>query len=486
MSDDFNNIGINGTQPSEIKSEPAAEPVIDPQQTASYNKYPSSNSYSFHSENADHSKPKKRNPVLKGIAFVLCLAIVGVGSIQGYRIYQDHNGKNGFSEFDNEKQSATQRTTADEDDEETVEASKNNEPSPSLIELAAREDSKPIPDIVDDIMPSVVGVSATFEFTTQSYSMFGWGTGTPEAQELTGRGTGIIFSEDGYIVTNAHCIYDDSTQYNAGEAIEVSVRFSDESEHKAKIIAYDTDSDIAVLKVNEVGLKPAVFGDSDDLRVGELVIAVGNPLGFNLFGSVTSGIISALNRKININDKQMNLIQTDAPINSGNSGGPLLNSCGQVIGINSAKMSSSYGMESSIEGLGFAIPIDEAKTIIDDLINYNYVTGRPQLGISTVDVSELDSRRYNIPLGAYIVNIIKDGAAEKAGLKVNDIIIDINGETINSTTQLSSVKNKYKAGDTITITVFRGGEDLEFELTLTEEKSNNKADSNKNNYIPVN
>ena len=214
------------------------------------------------------------------------------------------------------------------------------------------------------------------------------------------------------------------------------------------------------------------------------MIAVGNPLGFDLFGSVTCGIVSALNRKISINDKEMNLIQTDAAINSGNSGGPLLNSCGQVIGINSAKMSSSYG-SASVEGLGFAIPIDNAKQIIDDLIHYNYVKGRPQLGISTVDVTESDSRRYNIPMGAYVAVVDSGSAAEKAGIKVRDIIIDFNGDTIGSTTQLNSAKNKYKAGDTVEVTVNRNGKDIKLTVKLQEDQSNKSA-SGADRFAPSN
>jgi len=439
-------------------------------------------SFAYVSENSGSSRKQRRHPVLKACAFVLCLAIVGVGSVQGYRIYQDHKDKNGFSEFNDDGNKNVTKLSAVDDDED--DDNEDDGPLPSMIELAAREDAKPIPDIVEDIMPSVVGVSATFEYTVSSYDFFGWGMGNSSQQEMVGRGTGIIFSEDGYIVTNAHCIYDDSTTYHAGEALEVSVRFSDQSEHDAKIIAYDTDTDIAVLKVDESGLKPATFGDSNDLRVGELVIAVGNPLGFDLFGSVTSGIVSALNRKISINDKEMNLIQTDAAINSGNSGGPLLNSCGQVIGINSAKMSSSYG-SASVEGLGFAIPIDDAKQIIDDLIHYNYVKGRPQLGISTVDVTESDSRRYNIPMGAYVAVVDSGSAAEKAGIKVRDIIIDINGDTIGSTTQLNTVKNKYKAGDTIDVTVNRNGKDITLKVKLQEDQSN-KAASGADRFAPSN
>lgn len=485
MTDEINNNEIP-------KSDPAGSPINNggsyptgnPYNTqAQYNAAPQKygSSFAYVSENSAPSRKQRRHPVLKACAFVLCLAIVGVGSIQGYRIYQDHKDKNGFSEF-SESGSKKSSSTFDADDE--GEDNNDDGPLPSMIELAAREDAKPIPDIVEDIMPSVVGVSATFEYTVNSYDFFGWGMGNSSQQEMVGRGTGIIFSEDGYIVTNAHCVYDDSSTYHAGEALEVSVRFSDQTEHDAKIIAYDTDTDIAVLKVDESGLKPATFGDSNNLRVGELVIAVGNPLGFDLFGSVTCGIVSALNRKISINDKEMNLIQTDAAINSGNSGGPLLNSCGQVIGINSAKMSSSYG-SASVEGLGFAIPIDNAKQIIDDLIHYNYVKGRPQLGISTVDVTESDSRRYNIPMGAYVAVVDSGSAAEKAGIKVRDIIIDFNGDTIGSTTQLNSAKNKYKAGDTVEVTVNRNGKDIKLTVKLQEDQSNKSA-SGADRFAPSN
>ena len=204
------------------------------------------------------------------------------------------------------------------------------------------------------------------------------------------------------------------------------------------------------------------------LEVGELVIAIGNPLGFDLFGSVTSGIVSALNREISINEKQMKLIQTDAAINSGNSGGPLLNSCGQVIGINSAKMSSNYSSSASIEGLGFAIPISEAKNIIDDLISYGYVTGKPQIGISCVDVDELYSRYYNIPQGIWVREVEEGSAAEKAGIKVGDVIIGIEGEAVSSIKEMNEIKNKYKAGDEITLTISRSNEDIEIKLVLQE------------------
>ncbi|MBQ8960743.1 MAG: trypsin-like peptidase domain-containing protein [Ruminococcus sp.] len=423
---------------------------------------------SYSSESVKPKKPNKHRG-LKAVAILLCVAIIGATGWQVHKFMND-------TKLDYTEPASEEDRPANADLREPAPKDSGKKPSgeelPSLIQIAAREDAKYLPDIVDEIEPSVVGISSTFEFT-QTYNSWGWMGIQPEetTQQAVGTGTGIIMTEDGYIVTNAHVIYDDS-EYKAGKAIEVSVLLSDESKYDAKIIAYDTETDLAVLKIDETKLTPAVFGDSDDLRVGELVIAVGNPLGFELFGTVTSGIVSALNRQISINDKEMTLIQTDAAINNGNSGGPLLNSCGQVIGINSAKLSSSYGSnQATIEGLGFAIPINEAKVIIDDLINYSYVTGRPQIGISTSDVTEAYAAYLGMPMGVLVQSIQEDSAAEKAGMKKGDIIIDIEGTPIKTGQELNKVKNQYKAGDTITITVYRSGEDIELEVTLQEARN---------------
>ncbi|SHM26528.1 S1C family serine protease [Ruminococcus flavefaciens] len=426
-----------------------------------FNSDSNSGSYSYTSENSKKKCNKNIHLLMKGAAAVLAVIILGAGTVQIYKFLSDTREELVELSGDPSAKSVSK---------EIEQTDKKIEELPSLIELASRTDAKPLPDIVDSIMPSVVGVASTFEFEQQqSFSMWGWNT-QPVMRQAIATGTGFIISEDGYIVTNSHVVYD--TQYNAGKAIEVSVLFSDETEHEANIVAFDPDTDIAVLKVNEKGLKPAVLGDSDELRVGELVIAVGNPLGFDLFGTVTSGIVSALNRKIDINEKKMNLIQTDAAINSGNSGGPLLNSCGQVIGINSAKMSSSYSSSSaSVEGLCFAIPMKEAKVIIDDLINYRYVTGRPQIGINTTDIDEIQARFYNIPMGVLVRAIQEGSAADLAGLKVGDVIIDIEGETVTTAKEFNEVKNKYKAGDVITLTVSRDGRDVKIKVTLQEQKA---------------
>lgn len=444
---------------------------------------PIENSYSYtysaDEHDTDGAKPKKKKRgFLKAVAFILCMAIVGTGSVKGYQYFEKHDSKLSVMVNDDKKSDKEQSESSDKSDETKASdesstnsaSSKKDSQLPSLIDLASRDDAKSVPDIVEEAMPSVVGIASTFEYKSNSNSAFSWGWGsssTPESNEIKGTGTGIVMTADGYIITNAHVIYDDS-EYQCGKAVDVSVVFSDKSELEAKIVGYDTESDIAVLKVDADNLTPATFGNSDELEVGELVIAIGNPLGFDLFGSVTSGIVSALNREISINEKQMKLIQTDAAINSGNSGGPLLNSCGQVIGINSAKMSSNYSSSASIEGLGFAIPISEAKNIIDDLISYGYVTGKPQIGISCVDVDELYSRYYNIPQGIWVREVEEGSAAEKAGIKVGDVIIGIEGEAVSSIKEMNEIKNKYKAGDEITLTISRSNEDIEIKLVLQE------------------
>lgn len=428
------------------------------------------NSYSYSSNSEISEKPKKKRTFLKTVAFIMSLVVVGAGSVQVYKYMEkspkvstieDSNSESSENNVSDESNSEKENSIANQINSSDSESSK----LPSLFELASRKDSVPIPDIVENAMPSVVGVSATFEYVSQSYDMWGFGAPTNQSREINGTGTGIIMTSDGYIITNAHVVYDTS-EYKCGLATSVNVVLSDETEYEAKVMGYDVETDIAVLKIDAKNLTAAEFGDSSDLRVGELVIAIGNPLGFELFGSVTSGIVSAVNREITVNEKQMNLIQIDAAINSGNSGGPLLNSCGQVIGINSAKMSSGYGSGSSVEGLGFAIPISEARSIIDDLINYGYVTGRPQIGIQTQDVSDTISRFYNIPVGVYVVKVNEGSSAEFAGIKEGDVIIGAQGEPVKNLDELNEIKKQYKAGDEITLTISRQGEDEDIEISL--------------------
>lgn len=438
----------------------------------SYNDYTSETS-SFYSENVPPQKPKKSNDHkgLKFLALILCLCIVSAGSVQIYKFMDDSR----LTFADDPEAESPRNTEKNNSGSETQgeDAYKAPQPNklPGLFEIASRTDAKSLPDIVDEIMPSVVGITSTFEITEQ-YSSWGWGfQGETRTHDSVMSGTGIVMTEDGYIVTNAHVIY--TKNYNAGEAKSVSVLFSDKSEYDAKIIAFDLETDIAVLKIDETGFTPAVFGDSDELRVGELVIAVGNPLGFELFGSVTSGIVSALNREISINEKNMTLIQTDAAINEGNSGGPLLNTCGQVIGINSAKMSSNYG-SATVEGLGFAIPINDAKAIIDDLINNGYVTGRPQIGITAVDIDETYSNYLGLPMGIYVRTVAEGSAAEEAGIRMGDVIIGVNDEAVSTMEELNAIKNQYTAGDVINLKIYRDSEDIDIQLTLHDANAEMK------------
>lgn len=428
------------------------------------------NYYSDPNGGDPNKKPKKKHTGLKVAAFVLAMVLVSGGSIGVYEGICSSNADNSSSIVASNDSSAAESSTGDSS------SSKKSDSSQSWIQLASTNGSMSVADIVKKVTPSVVGVQSTFSSSNGSNNnpmngyggFFGYGSqGNNGSQGMTGVGTGIIMSKDGYIVTNAHVIYDD--EYGYGEASSVQIQMSDEeTTYDARIVAYDKEADIAVLKIDADNLTPAEFGDSSSCEVGEMVVAIGNPLGLQFQNTVTCGIISALDRKVTINDNTMTLIQTDTAINNGNSGGPLINSSGQVIGINSAKMSSTYSGEATVEGIGFAIPMSEAKSIVDDLINYGYVTGRPQLGISCQDVTEAVSQAYNIPVGAYIFSVTAGGAADQAGLQPGDVITGIQDQTISTTEELNAVKNQYKAGDTITLTYVRAGETKKVDVTLAE------------------
>ena len=428
------------------------------------------NYYSDPNGGDPNKKPKKKHTGLKVAAFVLAMVLVSGGSIGVYEGIRSSNADNSSSIVASNDSSAAESSTGDSS------SSKKSDSSQSWIQLASTNGSMSVADIVKKVTPSVVGVQSTFSSSNGSNNnpmngyggFFGYGSqGNNGSQGMTGVGTGIIMSKDGYIVTNAHVIYDD--EYGYGEASSVQIQMSDEeTTYDARIVAYDKEADIAVLKIDADNLTPAEFGDSSSCEVGEMVVAIGNPLGLQFQNTVTCGIISALDRKVTINDNTMTLIQTDTAINNGNSGGPLINSSGQVIGINSAKMSSTYSGEATVEGIGFAIPMSEAKSIVDDLINYGYVTGRPQLGISCQDVTEAVSQAYNIPVGAYIFSVTAGGAADQAGLQPGDVITGMQDQTISTTEELNAVKNQYKAGDTITLTYVRAGETKKVDVTLAE------------------
>lgn len=394
----------------------------------------------------DNSQKPKKHTLRKVSAFLMAMVLVSGGSIAVYR------------------EVAENPVSAVETDSKSESGSKSSVSADnvSLIKTAGNSgEVLSTEEIVQKVLPSVVGVESQFTVTESGYY---YGFGMP-SNSATGTGTGVVITEDGYIVTNAHVIYD--SEHGAGLADSIKVHMDDDESYDAEVVGYDTDCDLAVLKIDADGLTPAEFGDSDSLMLGESVIAIGNPLGFDLRNTVTSGIVSGLNRNITINDKSMNLIQTDTAINSGNSGGPLINKKGQVIGINSSKMSSGYG-DASIEGIGFAIPSNETSSIIDDLMQYGYVTGKPQLGISCQDVTESISRMYNMPVGVYITEVSEDSAAEKAGLQSGDIIVAVDGKDVETAEALNAQKNTHTAGDTVEITYIRGGKEKTVDITLDE------------------
>lgn len=275
-------------------------------------------------------------------------------------------------------------------------------------------------------------------------------------------GTGFVITADGYVLTNYHVI--ESAQKRG---YKISVLFKDKSSFEAKVVGFDEDNDVAVLKIDASGLSPVTIGNSDDIAVGDSVFAIGNPLG-ELDFSMTSGRVSALDRSITTEqgDAAINMFQFDAAINSGNSGGPVYNESGEVIGIATAKVGSS-----GVEGLGFAIPINDAADIANELITKGYVSGRAYMGVDIDNrYTSVYAQYYNMPEGAYVYNVESGGCAEKSGIAAGDIITAVGGEVIGSYSDLNAAVKNFKAGQSTEIVVYRGGEYETLSITFDESK----------------
>ena len=311
------------------------------------------------------------------------------------------------------------------------------------------------------ILPSIVGIKVEYNVNSL-ISMFGRQTQATTAQAS---GSGIIISEDGYILTNNHIVSTSSEEsyYEVSEATKVTVTlFGDETEYEAQIIGTDEQTDLAVIKIDKTGLTKAEFADSDNIKVGEFAMAVGNPLG--LESTITCGVVSAVNREVTDSDgKTYTLIQTDAAINAGNSGGALVNSQGQVIGINTLKLEGT-----GIEGMGFAIPINSTEDITSQLIQYSKVK-RPYIGITGMDLDEETAKANNLVVGVYVKAIDDFSAAEKAGLKIGDVIIEADGQKITTMDELNEIKNSHQIGDEMTVKVNRNGEERDLTISLGEQ-----------------
>ena len=285
-------------------------------------------------------------------------------------------------------------------------------------------------------------------------------------QEANEEGSGIIYSADGYIVTNYHVI--ESAVKDNSATITVTFANSEDSV-EASIVGYDEPTDLAVIKIEKEGLVAAEFGKSSELQVGDLAVAIGNPLGQEFAGSVTVGYISALNRKLTTSGRTYKLVQTDAAINPGNSGGALVNSQGQVIGINTVKVGASL-TGTSVEGLGFAIPSDDAVEIIDKLIKDKKIV-RPYIGISGINVDQATAKRNDISEGIYVAQVLQNSPASKAGIEKGDIITGIEGKDIKTMEELNEIKNTKNVGDKITLKVKRKNEEKEIKVTLGSDDS---------------
>ena len=307
-------------------------------------------------------------------------------------------------------------------------------------------------------------VNSTVGITTSITTNF-WGYKTTSAAS----GSGFVFSDDGYILTNYHVVEDSNS---------ITVALYNGTTHDAKLIGYDESNDVAVLKIEAENLTPVVLGNSDNLNVGDDVVAIGNPLGELTF-SLTSGAISAKDRAITMSSgNTMQLMQTDCAINSGNSGGALFNMYGEVIGITNAKYSSNSSSEASIDNIGFAIPINKARSIAESIIEKGYVS-KPYIGVSVTTVST-ETQSYGLPQGAAVKEVTKGGPAETAGLQANDIITHVNETEIADHTELVTIINNSAVGDTLKLTVYRKGKTMEISITVGEQiQSATEQDENK-------
>lgn len=426
-------------------------------------------------QNANPHNQQRRTPawmkfVSVGLAGVLVGSIVAVGALESKNSRQLEAAQEQIEQLRQELAAAA--NLSEESLSDLLSATSNTQP-------VSGASGEPVVAIANACQPSIVGVTTMID-QSKLYSgnynnfynyFFGFDQGGQNGQTNNSEptyvdysfGSGVILSQDGYIVTNHHVI---------DGADKIRVTFSDGSEAQATLIGSDEYSDIALLKLDEGNdaLVPAVIGDSDAVNVGEMVVAIGNPLGVELMGTLTMGVVSATNREIDLEDgRTMDTIQTDAAINSGNSGGGLFNANGELIGITTMKISASSSTSSaSVEGLGFAIPINEALTIIDSLKQTGKVE-RPTLGITAANFTKEYADMYSLEAGIYISEVTEGSAAEKAGLQRMDIITHFNGTRITTKEELQNMLNKSSFGQTVTLTVIRDAQSIDVQVTFEKE-----------------
>lgn len=314
--------------------------------------------------------------------------------------------------------------------------------SPASVENIRQEGALSLQEIYERNFPSTVSISCVL------------------TNGSTNGGSGVILSEDGYLVTNAHVV---------SGASSMIVRLSDNREYAASLVGMDDVSDLAVLKIQAEGLSAAQFGDSGALRVGDSVCAIGDPLGIEFRGTFTDGIISAINRDVVMDGRVMNLIQTNAALNSGSSGGPLINCYGQVVGINVMKI-GTFTNAAGVEGLGFAIPSSTVKEVVEQLLSQGYVSGRPTLGIHGELLSSFYQHYYQLPAGLYVNSVDAGSPAERAGIGPGDILLYVDENPITTMDSLINVLSGYQIGDNVNTIVYRGGQQYNISMNLAESK----------------
>jgi serine protease Do len=383
---------------------------------------------------------KKSHPILLAAAFLVVAVLVGAGA-GTLRSLTLEDETQTWTEGDPSESGTTEAETAETEEEEAQCYLERAELTDQVqMELVGQEGLEELSyeEIYADNINSVVSLRC----------YLGDGTGCT--------GTGIILSEDGYLVTNEHVIE---------SAEECVVVLQDDTTYEAQLVGMDEESDLAVLKIDAHGLTPAVFGDAEEMVVGNACVAIGNPLGETFRGTMTTGIISALNRNVSVSGHYMTLIQTDCAINSGNSGGPLINLYGQVIGICNMKMMST---STTVEGLGFAIPTNTVKTIVNKLLSQGEVV-RAMLGITAYNLDQSQCRSYGIDGGIMVVQVSSEADAYAKGIRNGDVIIAANGIPISSVNQLNTMKADMSPGDVLTLTLLRDGEELDVDVILMEQ-----------------
>ena len=425
-------------------------------------KYYRSDPWDYGAYETGRTRPRKKRGCLTPLLLMTVIALSGLVSVLSFlnvRLFAQLNTAKAKHEdtvsIVREMEESMEASASEESNvvesipEETALASPANEtqahldlvPSETSVSTFTQDQGLSLQEIYAKNIDSVVSISCSLRNGSST-------------------GTGVIFSSDGYIVTNHHVIEN---------AREMSVLLTDERVLEATLVGADAVSDLAVLRVDEAGLTAAEFGDSTQLRVGDSVAAIGDPLGSEFRGTLTNGIVSAINRDVTVSGRTMTLIQTNAAINSGNSGGPLINCYGQIIGINTLKIgdNASYA---GVEGLGFAIPSATVKEVVDQLISQGYVSGRPTLGIWGEGVSRFYQHYYRMPAGLYIGEIAADSDAAAKGLVIGDILLSINDIRITSMEEMENAIYNLTPGDTVTTIIYRYGTQYQVDLVLSEAK----------------